>query len=386
MVLAFAMAIVTLPLLNWVAIGAGWVDAPDERKVHQGAIPLTGGLTVIIAVIAALVAAAVIWPQLIGPTFAGLRLPLQPWTRAVAGLAAGLVICFLMGFWDDRFPLRPRYRLLTQVSAAGFAVVAGNSLAMLGATFSPVPIGLSLFALPVTVIALTGLANAYNMADGLDGLCGGYALVALAAFAGCALYIDADASSAHAFRELAPVILPFLGAVAGFLIYNLRHPWRQCASSFLGDAGSMSLGFLVGWIAVRLASGYEHASMPPVTALWIVALPLIDMFSCMIRRPFEGRPPMCADRRHLHHLLMDHGLSVRQTVWTLHALAAAAALGGIASWRLAVPPYFMFWGLVAAFVAYTLYAIQYWRQRDARSRPPVSAPARAVADSRRFST
>ena len=385
-VVAFAIAIATLPLLNWIAVGAGWVDAPDERKAHQGVVPLTGGLTVIIAVVAALLVATFRWPQIVAATFPPLGSPLQPWTLAVAGLAAGLVTCFVIGFWDDRFPLRARYRLLAQISAAGLAVVAGNSLTMLGTTFSPVPIGLSLFALPVTVIALTGVANAYNMADGLDGLCGGYALVALTAFAGCALYIDADAGKTQAFRELAPVILPFVGAIAGFLIYNLRHPWRQRASSFLGDAGSMSLGFLVGWLAVRLASGYEQAAMPPVTALWIVALPLIDMFSSMIRRPLEGKPPMCADRRHLHHLLMDHGLSVRRTVWTLHALAAAAALGGIASWRLGIAPYFMFWALIAAFVAYTLYAIQHWRRRDARSRPPVSAPARAVADSRRFST
>lgn len=364
-VVAFVMSVVSLPLLSRLALGAGWVDAPNERKAHEGIIPLTGGLTVALSVIVTLGVAAAMWPMTFRPMIGLGNGSGASWPLQLAGLAGGLVACFLIGLWDDRFPLRARYRLLAQVSAALFVVLAGTSLTLLGTTFFPMPVGLWILGGPVTIVALTGLINAYNMSDGLDGLCGGYSLIALVALALCAVLVDRDAAGqARAFADLAPAILPFLGAVAGFLVYNLRHPWRERAASFLGDGGSMSLGFLIGWLSVQLASGYDTSSIPPVTALWIVALPLIDMFSCMIRRPLEGKMPMSADRRHLHHLLMSRGLSVRQAVWTLHAIAAAMALIGIASWRLQVPAYWLFWLLVAGFVAYTLYAIRYWRKCD----------------------
>ena len=312
-----------------------------------------------------------------------------------AGLLVGLVICFAIGFWDDRFPLRARYRLAAQLAAAGCVAAGGTVLHSLGTTFSPVPVGLALLALPVTLVAVAGIVNAYNMSDGLDGLCGGYAAVALGAFGICAALIAAEGGTdpgARALAELAPVILPFLGAILGFLVYNMRHPWRRHAASFLGDAGSMSLGFLVGWVALRLATGYGKASMPPVTAVWIVALPLIDMFSCMIRRPLEGLTPMSADRRHIHHLLMERGLSVRQAVGTLHLMAIGFATIGTLGWQAGVPDYVMFWLLVAIFVGYTAYSVSFWRRRGPAYRPVINEPRAgadepsAVGDSSGYST
>ena len=386
---ALAASLVLLPLLNRLALGCGWVDAPDERKAHVGAVPLTGGLTVALAVVVALVLSSELWPERARPVFSLVGWPSLPWPAEATGLLVGLVICFGIGFWDDRFPLRARYRLIAQLTAAGAAVLAGNVLTSMGTTFSPIPLGLSLFAVPVTLVALTGVINAYNMSDGLDGLCGGYAAIALAAFAVCAGLLTMAEGSATSLNQLGPVILPFLGAVVGFLFYNMRHPWRGNAASFLGDAGSMSLGFLIGWVALRLASGYGPASMPPVTAVWIVALPLIDMFSCMIRRPLEGRTPMSADRRHIHHLLMEGGLTVRQAVASLHAIAIVFAAIGVIGWRLHLPQYLMFWALVAIFSAYTVYSIGFWRRKTSLSfaQPsPVPSGAGGVAESRGYST
>lgn len=384
---ALASALVLLPLLNRLAHGCGWVDAPNERKAHVGAIPLTGGLTIAISVVIALIVSAVIWPEHSRPTLGMASWPRLPWPVEATGLMLGLLICFGIGFWDDRFPLRARYRLIAQLVAAGCAVLAGNVLTNMGTTFSPIPVGLSLLAVPVTIVAVTGMVNALNMSDGLDGLCGGYAAIALAAFAACAGLIASDSASSGALVELGPVILPFLGAVTGFLFYNMRHPWRAKAASFLGDAGSMSLGFLVGWVAVRLAGGYGAASLPPVTAVWIVALPLIDMFSCMIRRPLEGRTPMSADRRHIHHLLMARGLTARQAVGALHLLAIGFAAVGISGWQLGLPDYLLFWSLVAIFAAYTCYSIGFWR-RQIQGSPQLApqVPASAVSESRGYST
>ena len=379
---AFVAALATLPLLNWLAFGCDWIDRPDERKAHDGSIPLTGGATIAIAMILALsYGALLLEPGLVTPMLTLGGWPLLPWPSGAAGLLAGLVLCFAIGTWDDRFPLRARYRLYAQLAAASCAIIGGNVLTTMGTTFSPLAIGLSVFAIPVTLVALTGIVNAYNMSDGLDGLCGGYVAIALAAFTVCAALITVPdmtmapgaAPSHPALHELGPIILPCLGAVTGFLFYNMRHRWRDQAVSFLGDAGSLSLGFFVGWIAVRLASGYGPVSLPPVTAVWIVALPLIDMFACMIRRPLEGRTPMSADRRHIHHLLMSRGLSVRQSVATLHAVSASFAALGILAWQASVPDYLMFWSLVAIFAAYCVLSISYWRHAaTSPQRPPDS--------------
>ncbi len=207
-----------LPILNRMAMGIGWVDVPDERKAHHGIVPLTGGLTVVLSVLMALACVASLWPERLGPLGQPMSWPTNPWGLMTAGLVLGMAGCFLVGFWDDRFPMRARYRLVAQVAAALVATAAGNLLRDLGTTFSAVPLGLAMFAVPVTVVALTGVANAWNMSDGLDGLCGGYALVALAAFAVCAGYVDTDARSTQAFSDLGPLILPCLGAVAGFLV------------------------------------------------------------------------------------------------------------------------------------------------------------------------
>lgn len=392
LLIALGTALVFLPLLNRLAQGCGWVDAPDERKAHQGVIPLTGGLTIALAVIVALVVTSIVWRGLAWPAFSFTGWPHLPWSTEVVGLLVGLILCFGIGFWDDRFPLRARYRLVAQLAAAAAAVLAGNVLTSMGTTFSPVPVGLSLLSVPITMVAMTGMVNALNMSDGLDGLCGGYAAIALAAFVLCAGLIATDSHSTQAMAELGPVILPFLGAVAGFLFYNLRHPWRARAVSFLGDAGSMSLGFLVGWIALRLANGYGTGSMPPVTAVWIVALPLIDMFACMIRRPLEGRTPMSADRRHIHHLLMARGLTVSQAVASLQLLAIAFALVGIVGWQAQVPDYLMFWALMAVFAGYTVYSIGFWRRSSVSAQPgsamvkPATTAAATVAESRGYST
>ena len=381
---ALVSALAALPLLNRLAVGCGWVDAPDERKAHVGVIPLTGGATIAIAVIIALHAVLALQSGLAKPVLTLAGIPLLPWPNEASGLLAGLALCFLVGFWDDRYPLRARYRLIAQLSAAGCAILGGAILTAVGTTFTPFPLGLSYFAIPVTLLGLVGVANAYNMSDGLDGLCGGYAAVALAAFAICAGLITHQQGGELALAEIGPVILPFLGALLGFLVYNFRHPWRSRAASFLGDAGSMSLGFLIGWIAVRLASGFGPHSLPPVTALWIVALPLIDMFSCMIRRPLEGRTPMSADRRHIHHLLMALGLSVRQAVSTLVGLAALFAAIGIVGWQAGVAEYWLFWSLVALFAVYTAGSIDFWRRRGT-PRAAHDAAASMVTESSGFS-
>ena len=342
---AFGSTLLLVPLLNRVAIGLGWVDAPSERKAHEGIVPLTGGLAIASAVAITAVLTNLQWPDY------------------TYGLFAGLLLCFFTGLWDDRFPIRARYRLFAQIAAALAAVIGGGTvLESLSQTFGPHVLGLWIFAVPMTIVGLTGVVNAYNMSDGLDGLCSGYVLIALIAFLSCAALIQAEDPSQAALSELAPVILPFVGAILAFLLFNLRHPWRAKAASFLGDGGSMSLGFLLAWLAVRLTGSFGNSGIPPVTAVLIVAIPLADMFSCMARRVNEGVTPMTADARHLHHLLLKRGFSVRQTVARLHLISAGLAATGIGAWQFGVPQYTVFWTLMLAFTAYTWSALRFWRR------------------------
>ena len=378
---SFAGVVVLLPALNLLAFNIGWLDTPGPRKLHDSTVPLTGGTAIIAAVALTFIVLGKGWVTGIGPLGGHPRFSAS---TLLWGLAAGTLACFSIGIWDDRSPLRARYRLMAQAAACIAAVLAGNLISDLGTTFSPFSLGLSLFAAPMTIVAMIGLVNAYNMSDGLDGLCGSYAVVALAALGLCAVLLDIDARQATAVPEVGAVILAFFGAVCGFLVFNLRHPWRDKAACFLGDAGSMAIGFVVAWLAVRLASGYNRGTVPPVTAVWIVALPLIDMFACMLRRPLEGLTPMSADRRHLHHLLLDRGLSVRSTVCLLGLLAMTFAALGIAGWRLRIPDYWMFWSLVGIFICYAVGSILYWRRKDRapddrRAQEPAAAPVAVAA-------
>src|SRR5690606_8015318 len=190
------------------------------------------------------------------------------------------------------------------------------------------------------IFGVCGVVNALNMSDGADGLAGGLAFVATGWFALALAFVAGSHPEAAA---LLPVACALAGALAGFLLMNLRTPWRAKAAIFMGDGGSMMLGFILGWLAVRTTSAFGEAGPAPVVALWILAVPLADTISCMLRRIASGATPMSPDHRHLHHLLPAMGLSIRRSVAII--LAAAALLGGlgILGWRLGVADWAMFW-------------------------------------------
>ncbi len=166
------------------------------------------------------------------------------------------------------------------------------------------------------------------MLDGADGLAGGVSLVALGLFGSVALIpgLVLDAM----------LIFTLAGAVFGFLLFNMRTPWRKQASIFMGDAGSMMLGFALVWFAVDLSQ-----IITPVAVVWIFAIPLMDTVSCMLRRILKGRSPFAADREHLHRVFMRAGLSVSGAVWLIILLSFLMGLVGLAGWYYAVLEYVM---------------------------------------------
>ena len=358
---SLSVFVALLGTMNRLARRWGWVDKPNHRKVHHAPVPLTGGVTIVLACL----------------------LPLALFGRyslATAGLLAGAALVFGVAFLDDRAPIRARYRFGVQVAAAGAAMLAGATfLPHLGELLWAQPLELPLwFALPFTVFAICGVINAVNMTDGADGLAGGLALVALGWFAAVYWRLDAAVPGLGA-AEVLVVIGALAGALVGFLGFNLRTPWRARAAIFMGDGGSMMLGFVLAWLAVRAAGSFGPQGMPPVVAVWILAVPLADTVSSMLRRMQDGIMPMSPDHRHVHHLLQSLGLTVGQTACALHAAAALAGLAGVGGWALGVPDYVLFWAWVAVFAAYHAFAVYHWADkpnllapegRQAPKRPP----------------
>jgi UDP-GlcNAc:undecaprenyl-phosphate GlcNAc-1-phosphate transferase len=330
--LAFPATAALILFFRRHAVLLGLVDLPGGRKLHHGEVPLVGGLGMFGGLaIAALVAGGLLTPH--------------------AALLAGMGLLVLVGFVDDRNGLSARTRFLLQATAALMMIYWGGiRLDNLGNLFGYGDVYLGRWAVPMTVFAVLGVINAMNMIDGADGLAGGLALITLLVFSGVL-------AAAGVLGDT--LLLPLAGAVAGFLVFNLRAPWRARASVFMGDAGSMLLGFALAWYAVDLAS-VRHA-MTPITAVWILAIPLMDTVSLMIRRMLKGVSPFTPDCEHLHHILQRAGYSHGQTVVIVHAIALLLAGVGVAGWKLGVPEYVMFYGFMALFGLYVFGVLHAWK-------------------------
>jgi len=305
---ALIIVVLLIPLSLPLAVRLGMIDEPGGRKQHAAATPVHGGLVILVAMLASSL------------MFGDYRSPLT----LVFYLAGGLLI--LIGAIDDFRGLGWRFRLGAQVVAALIiAIVGGASVQQLSDVFGVNDLLLGWLGIPVTVFVVVGTINALNMADGLDGLAGGQALVSLLLFLCFALYAGN--------LPMAERLLAVAGAVVGFMVWNMRFPWQPRARVFLGDAGSMLLGFVIAWTAVRLTQNPAHP-VSPVLGPWTIALPLIDCVSLIFRRMRQGRSPFSADRDHLHHLLLDAGYQPATITWGLMVVSALMGLSAAVAVKL----------------------------------------------------
>jgi UDP-GlcNAc:undecaprenyl-phosphate GlcNAc-1-phosphate transferase len=301
------------------------LDHPGGRKRHSHAVPLTGGIALTLGFYAAL---------LLGhgaPGKLGLLLAL------VAVLA-------VVGLVDDLIEASPRGKLAVQLLAAALMTTWGeHRLTSLGDLAGGGPVLLGSWSIPVTLFATVAVVNGINMLDGLDGLAGGLVAAMLGYFGAFAFWLGETESLA--------VIAALLGAVLGFLLFNVPHPWRGRWRTFMGDAGSLVLGFAVAWFTIDLTQR-RGGAVPPVVMLWVVGLVLFDLFTVTVRRLLRRRSPVAADRAHIHHLLQRCGLSSRAT-WAV-LVAANVMLGAIGTigWRAGVPEPALFAGYLALGLAY----------------------------------
>lgn len=301
-VAALVLVVLLTPFVIRLAHLVGAVDKPNERKVHTKIMPRLGGLAIFAAFAGGFVA--------VSPVFGLIDTGMK--ANTVWGILIGGAIIVLTGALDDRFDLKPKYKLLGIIAAA-LVVVAFD----MKVEFINLPIigtGHNLadwLSIPITIFWIVGVTNAINLIDGLDGLAAGVSAISI----GTILVLAAMMGNVTVILLCAVL----LGSVIGFLFFNF-HP----AKIFMGDSGALFLGFAIATLSIL---GFKQATLVSfVIPLFIIAVPFSDTIFAIIRRKLNRKPWNAADKNHLHHCLMRLGLSHRQTVLAIYGLSLVFGL------------------------------------------------------------
>ncbi len=323
---AFAVSFLLTPPVKKLAFKIGAVDVPrDNRRMHKKPTALLGGL----AIFAGFLVAALIF---------------VPIDRPFRGILLGSIIIIIMGIFDDIYALSAKLKLIIQIIAALFPVLSGVRIDMIA-----VPkfidaygyLGLGYFSIPLTILWIVGVTNAINLLDGLDGLACGVSSISSVTILCIALLVG-EPDIAFATAALA-------GACFGFLPYNFNP-----AKLFMGDTGALFLGFMLSTLSIQgLFKGYAVISL--AVPFLILGLPLFDTAFAMLRRAKNHKPIMSPDRGHLHHRLVDAGLSQKQAVTVIYVMCIIlCAIAVLLIWTGAVSPLAILIVLVAFALFMTL--------------------------------
>lgn len=314
------------------ALNVGLVDKPNARKLHIGAIPLVGGISICISILYFLFN----HPTIIIHTEL---------------YAASILILVVVGALDDKFDLSFKLRFLVQGGLSVAMMALGRmELSTAGDIFGTGTVLLGWFGYIVTIFAVVGAINAFNMVDGINGLLGALSSVTFGGL-GYLMYYYGQYDLAYLCLVLIVIIFPYILLNLGVFGGRRR--------VFMGDAGSMLIGFTVIWLLL-LSSQENRPLMRPVTALWLIAVPLMDMASIMIRRIRRGDSPFKPDREHLHHIFQRVGFSSTNTLVIITTISLLYALVGILGEIYNVSEYIMFYSFIACFFVYLIIIMRIW--------------------------
>jgi UDP-GlcNAc:undecaprenyl-phosphate GlcNAc-1-phosphate transferase len=287
LVVGFAASLGLTPLSRTIALRLGVIDKPNQRKIHKDNKPLMGGLAIFVAFAVALL--------LFSP---------EQHLVELGSVVAGALLLAVVGLADDRFMLGIKIRLVAQTAAALILIAAGVRIQLFG---------LPLLDNALTILWVLALTNAVNFLDNMDGLAAGLSAIGAGFF------------TLIAFNEgltlVSAVAAALMGSAVGFLIYNFNP-----ASTFMGDMGSLVLGFVLAVLGIKLEFGTQPPGITWMVPLLVLALPLFDIHLVVITRIMEGRSPGEAGKDHTSHRLMSLGLSQR---WTLVVLYGACGFFGL---------------------------------------------------------
>lgn len=303
--IALIISLLTTPLAIKLGPMLGMVDLPDPRKVHKKIMPRSGGLSVFFTFFF---------------TYLILELAINPFTDPIM---VHLLLCcfaiFFLGFMDDRHNLSAKLKFGIQLIIAIYFSVYVSAIETLPIPFLDTPLDLGVLSIPFTVIWLVGITNAFNLIDGLDGLSGGIAAISSITFFLVSLTLG---NSLVAYLSLI-----IAGTLLGFLFFN-SHP----AKLFLGDSGSLFIGFTMAALSVLGMKQVAVVSM--ITPILIFFVPISDTFYAIVRRALKGQPIFSPDKYHFHHCLLSFGFNQRQTVWIIYGFCITLSIGAYYSTKI----------------------------------------------------
>ncbi len=278
--IAFVVCSIFIILLIPVAIKVRLVDRPNDRKIHKCDTPVIGGIAIFFALLTGLMVS---------------EIDLNEYSYI---LLASFII-FLVGVVDDYRELSPILRIALQLIAAFIVVIGGGiELESLGYIFGFFELKLHFASVLFTVFAILGVINAVNMIDGMDGLSGSLSIVSL-----LSIYLFFDINN---LVNDSILVLTLCSVIVSFLLFNLDF-FKRRNKVFMGDSGSMFIGFIIALLLIKNSQG-SQAVFNPVTALWLLPIPLIDTLSVIIRRAKNNSSLFKPDKNHLHHILIAKGL------------------------------------------------------------------------------
>jgi UDP-GlcNAc:undecaprenyl-phosphate GlcNAc-1-phosphate transferase len=279
------------------------VDLPDRsRKFHKRPTPLTGGLAILVS----LLISSKLYVDL-----NNLNGYVPEFTYYLMLTSIPLLALFLI---DDMRGLKPIHRLLIQIALSLFIIKTTNVyLHNLGDLFGFGDVNLGVLGIPITLFCIVGVMNAFNMIDGVNGLCSGCAIVSM---------ILIGFYSGLVYDSM---LILLIGSIIGFLIFNLRF-FGEKRGVFLGDSGSNLIGFWVAWISIY-ASQNTLYNIFPITLIWFAAIPLLDCIGLIFTRAFKHNNILSPGRDHIHHALLDLGFGHKKTTLTLYFTSVALIIG-----------------------------------------------------------
>lgn len=323
-ILSFVLSLIAVlfivPPVKNRALRAGFVDAPGGRKKHDHPIAPIGGLVIFTVIIFAHIITR------------GANV-FHDWA-----LYIGLILLLGIGAWDDRKEVPAGIKFSVQILVATISVIFGSCLLdHLGPLFGGDDFMLGVMAVPFSIAAVALMINAINLMDGLDGLSGGVSFV----ISGVLFVIAMLGGSIDFMISLAPI----LGALAGFLYYNMRGPHRSKAMIFMGDAGTLAIGFMLAWQCIDMAK-FPELGLAPIAVAWVLAIPIMDECAQFYRRVREGQHPFSPDRGHFHHHFIDAGFSAGQASLCIIGLSALLSVCAIGLLWSGISQAYLTWGWI----------------------------------------
>jgi len=329
--LALITTFVAIYLLRPFALSINLVDVPSNQKLHTGSVPLIGGIAMFLGVVVSILSSSYDLNQF-------------------SYFLLSSLIVVIVGVLDDYHNISVALRLFAQTLVAVIIVTAGGmGIESLGNLLGNGEIILNEWAYFVAVIAIITSMNAVNMVDGIHGLAGGGSLITFLAI----LYLSIDSAS-QASVLIASV---FCAVLPVFLIHNLCLGISERKRVFMGDAGSTFIGLTIAWLLIDLSQG-EDRVFAPVTALWLFALPLIEITTAILRRLNSRKSPFKSDLYHSHHLLLRLGIRKKYILLLMLVIPLLMAVIGILGERYGVAEWAMFIGFLLVLGIYIfLYSI-----------------------------